>query len=112
MFIGYWFEAAAKLVLHPTKPYFRIGQEFIRLNWNTIDICFVFVDFCPDLRRFFISRDLTVFTGFVRGRRRMRRVCSTMVKECCAHRIPSCAATVVVKNRGGWGAAQAVADRE
>ena len=53
-----------------------------------------------------------ILSGSVRGRRRMRRVCSTMVKECCAHRIPSCAATVVVKNRGGGGAAQAVADRE
>jgi hypothetical protein len=82
------------------------------LNWNAIDICFVFVDFCPDLRRFFINRRDTLFTGSVRGRRRMCRVCSTMFKECCAYRIPSCAATVVVKNRGGGGAAQAVADRE
>ena len=71
MLIGYWFEAAASLGVHPTKPYFRIGQEFIRLNWNTIDICFVFVDFCPDLRRFFMNRCYTVFTGSVRGRRRI-----------------------------------------
>jgi hypothetical protein len=69
--IGYWFEAAAKLGMHSAGPYFRIGSRLIRLYWNAIDICFVFVDFCPDLRRFFISRDHTRFTGSVRGRRRI-----------------------------------------
>jgi hypothetical protein len=49
-------------------------SRLIRLNWNTIDICFVFVDFGPDLRRFFISRDHTVFTGSIRGRRRINLI--------------------------------------
>jgi len=71
MFIGYWFEAAAKLGMHPTDRFAWARRRFIRLNWNTIDICFVFVDFCPDLRRFFMNRCYTLFTGSIRGRRRI-----------------------------------------